>query len=75
MQFLPFCCGAFGEKETLEASVIKIERAQIYGLVFLKPYLSRSLLPPFFMSLAMHTYVLFFILDLLGVSLVNFMCI
>jgi hypothetical protein len=32
----------------------------IYGLVFLKPYLSGSLLPPFSMSLAMQFYVLFF---------------
>jgi hypothetical protein len=54
MQFLLFYCGAFGEKETLKASIIKRERAQIYGLVFLKPYLSGSMLPPFSMYLAMQ---------------------
>jgi hypothetical protein len=42
MQFFLFYCGAFGEKQTLEASMIKRERARIYGLVFLKPYLSGS---------------------------------
>jgi hypothetical protein len=44
-------------------------------LVFLKPYLSGSLLPPFSTSLAMQIFVLFLlVLDLLGVSLVYFMC-
>jgi hypothetical protein len=59
----------------LEALMIKSEQARIYGLVFLKPYLSGSLLPPFSMSLAMQISVLFFlVLDLQGVSLVYFPC-
>jgi hypothetical protein len=53
MQFLPLYCGAFGEKGTLEASMIKREQAQIYGLVFLNPYLSGSLPPPYSVSLTM----------------------
>jgi hypothetical protein len=49
--------------------MIKREGARIYGLVFLKPYWSGSLLPPFSLNLAMHTFVLFFIY--LSLSMLN----
>ena len=66
MQFLPFYGGAFGEKGTLEALMIKSERARIYELAFLKPYFSESL--PYSVSLTMYIFVLFLlVLDLLGV--------
>ena len=60
MQFLPFYCGAFGEKGMLKSSMIKSEQAWINGLVFLEPFLSGSLLPPYSMSLAINVFVLFF---------------
>lgn len=59
-----------GEKGTLEASMIKRGRGQIYGLVFSKPYSSGSLLPPYLASLAMQIFfffLFFLVLDLLGV--------
>ena len=45
----------------LEVSMNERERAQIYGLVFLNPYLCGSLLLSFSMSLAMLIFVLFFL--------------
>jgi hypothetical protein len=75
MKLLPFYCHAFGEKGKLKASMIKRERARIDGFVFLKPFLSGSLLPHFSMSLVMQIFVLFFIvLDLLGISLAYVPC-
>jgi hypothetical protein len=65
---IPSYSCAYGEKGTLEASMIKRGRGRIYGLVFSKPYLSGSLLPPYLVSLAMQIFFLFFlVLDLLGV--------
>jgi hypothetical protein len=52
----------------LKDSKIVKERARIYKLVFVHPYLSGFLLPPFFTYLAMQIFVLFFLIpELLGV--------
>jgi hypothetical protein len=45
----------------LKASIIERERAGMYRLVFLNPYLSGSLLLPFSMSLVVLIFVVFFL--------------
>jgi hypothetical protein len=65
-----FLSGSFGEKGTLATSMIMRRRAWIYKFCFLNSYLSGSFITSSFMSLALQTFLLFFlVLDLLGVFL------
>jgi hypothetical protein len=75
MQFLPSYSGAFGEKGTLEASMIKRERAWILWTCLLKTLFEWSFATTLPMSLAMQIFVLFFLFLICWVfSLVYFLC-